>query len=119
MKKIFSLVIVALVSVATYGQNNEIVTIQGTLSEVVNNEKVALPFANIFIEGSSVVTSSDMDGTYRIEADSQEGVLRVSFRGYEPFEYQIKETDSPVIELDIVLRSVSTASNKLAVKNNI
>lgn len=63
-------------------------TITGTVTDE-NGETV--PFANVFIDGTTIGTTTDIDGNYTLEipADAEGGTIVVSFTGYEDFKQSI------------------------------
>jgi outer membrane receptor protein involved in Fe transport len=70
-------------------------TVKGMLTDgEVNNEP--LPFANIFIKGTTVGGTSDFDGNYNLSVDAGKHVLVFSFVGYQTVEkniiVKVKET---------------------------
>jgi len=87
--------------------NNGII-IKGTLSEIVNNEKVALPLANVFIEGTTYVTATDLDGHFTLEIVPGSYNLKCTFLGYDAFVKSIDHENGKHIELDILMKPEST-----------
>ncbi len=65
---------------------------QRTVTGTVTDETGAtVPFANVFIEGTTIGTTTDIDGNYtlQIPADEEGGTIVVSFTGYEDFRQAI------------------------------
>ncbi|MCB9426564.1 MAG: carboxypeptidase-like regulatory domain-containing protein [Flavobacteriales bacterium] len=57
-------------------------TISGTLTDKdMNNE--TLPFANVMIQGTTIGTTSDMDGTYSLSVEPGQHTIVFSFLGYK------------------------------------
>jgi len=120
MKKGLIILVVVLVNqVCSLAQDKvEGVVVKGTIFEIVNNEKVALAFANVFIEGTDFVTTTDFDGNFEIVATENAHHLKCTFRGYETFVKEIDATNIKSIELDILMKHESTAlkNEKVAIK---
>ncbi|MFA6400970.1 MAG: carboxypeptidase-like regulatory domain-containing protein [Salinivirgaceae bacterium] len=117
MKKAVIVLVVAVVSqVSVFAQEvgsrtNETsknIIIKGTLSEIVNNEKVALPFANVFIEGTTYVTTTDFEGNFTLETEAGSYNLKCTFMGYDSYVKSITEENRGTIELDILMKPEST-----------
>lgn len=62
-------------------------TIAGTVIDEQSGE--ALPGVNIFVQGTTIGTTTDMDGMYSLEIPSEDDVLVFSFIGYETREIQV------------------------------
>ena len=62
--------------------------VKGNLTDGESNNE-PLPFANVFIKGTSVGVTTDFDGNYSLSIDSGNHVLVFSFIGYETIEKQI------------------------------
>jgi hypothetical protein len=72
-----------LINVLGYSQSKG--TIAGTIRDKeVNNEP--LPFANVFIKGTSSGTTTDFDGTYTLQVEEGTYTLVISFIGYQTIE---------------------------------
>lgn len=117
MKKAVIILFVALVgqtSVFAQEANNvadataKNIIIKGTLSEIVNNEKVALPFANVFIEGTTHVTTTDFEGNFTLETEAGSCNLKCTFMGYDSYVKTLTKENCGTIELDILLKPEST-----------
>lgn len=111
MKKGLIVLIIALVAqVGLIAQDNEeAIVVKGTIFEMVNNEKVALPFANVFIEGTDIVTTTDFDGNFTLESTTDLKNLKCTFRGYEAFVKEIDGSVTKTIELEILMKTEGTA----------
>jgi len=82
MKKIISILLL-LVATITMAQNKG--TLQGVvLDKETNNEP--LPFANVFIKGTQVGTTTDMSGNYIFKAEPGTYTVVFSFVGYQTIE---------------------------------
>lgn len=78
--------------------------VKGKLYEMVGNEKVALPFANVFIEGTTDITITDADGGFELTTEEAICKVKCTYMGYESFEKQINLTENANLSLDIVLK---------------
>lgn len=78
MKNLFSFIAFMLLT-STFAQKG---TISGTLTDKdMNNE--TLPFANVMIQGTTVGTTSDMDGAYSLSIEPGQYTIVFSFLGYK------------------------------------
>ncbi|MDO6744272.1 TonB-dependent receptor [Tenacibaculum soleae] len=85
MKKIIVITLLSLCSFA-YSQNKG--TVSGTVTDKeMNNE--ALPFANVFIKGTSIGATTDFDGKYTLSVPTGNQTIVFSFVGYQTIEKQI------------------------------
>ena len=75
-------VLLLLVSLTSFGQEKAVITGKVTDKEM-NNEP--LPFANVFIKGTSVGTTTDFDGNYTLFKRGS-ATLVFSFVGYATIE---------------------------------
>lgn len=96
MKKQF-IAILLLVTAVTFSQTNG--SISGTVfdKEVENSP---LPFANVFIKGTSIGATTEFEGTYLLQAAPGTYTLVFSFIGYETIEVTnvvVKENENTVV----------------------
>ncbi|MFV0345407.1 MAG: TonB-dependent receptor domain-containing protein [Bacteroidales bacterium] len=100
MKKILILLVLSLVGLGSYAQG----VVSGTVYEMLDNEQVPLPFANIIIAGTARGAITDMDGKYSIPL--QEGDTAIIFRylGYDEVAKKLPYTDAQV-DIDVVMSS--------------
>lgn len=96
MKKIIYALLLFVTTVA-FSQSKG--SISGTVyDKEFNNEP--LPFANVFIKGSSIGVTTEFEGTYSLKADPGTYTLVFSFIGYETIEIEnvvVKEGEDVVI----------------------
>ncbi len=85
MKKIF---FIFLISICQLVNAQEKGTVKGLLTDKeMNNEP--LPFANVFLKGTSIGVTTDMDGTYVLSTEEGSYTLVFSFLGYKTVEKEI------------------------------
>ena len=120
MKK---LIIITLLSLCNFAFSQNKGTVSGTLTDKEMNGE-ALPFANIFIKGTSIGGTTDMDGKYTINPPIGIQTIVFSFIGYQTVEKQIDvKLNQPLIinqelganaglTLDEVEIKVSTSKDK-------
>jgi outer membrane receptor for ferrienterochelin and colicin len=90
----------------SYGQTS---AIKGQVTNSINNE--AIPFANIFIDSTTIGTTSDIDGYYRLE-NLEPGTYNVncSFVGFQKkmtFEVLVTPARPTVVNFALVQKSTS------------
>jgi len=78
MRKGILTIISMFLCVIAFGQER---TINGTVTDSI--EGSPLPGVNIYVEGTTIGTTSDMDGKYEIEVPENQNVLVFSFVGYQ------------------------------------
>lgn len=123
MKKLIVVLFVVVISQlglsAQESNNKNTIVVKGTVFEIINNEKVALPFANVFIENTEMVTTTDFDGRFVIEANENRNNLKCTFRGYKAFFKEIDSQGVKFIELNILMIPENTSAiNKVVVNNS-
>ncbi|MCR9152972.1 MAG: TonB-dependent receptor [Bacteroidetes bacterium] len=84
------------------------VTIKGQISEAANG--VTIPGVNISIKGTSIGTTSDLDGNYSIEAQKGQ-TLVFSFVGFKNIEIQVNESRT----LNVKMAEESSVLNEIVV----
>ncbi len=88
--------------------------ISGTITDT-NGEPLA--FASIYIEGTSMGTSSNVEGIYQITPDSENFTLVYQYVGYKTHKKQISYQGKPQ-SLDIQLKEESVTLGEIVVKAN-
>ena len=79
-------VFVLFVSITVFAQDRG--TVEGTVTDKeMNNE--TLPFANVFVKGTSIGTTTDFDGKYLLSLEEGDYTIVYSFVGYTVVEEQI------------------------------
>tara|TARA_B100000780_G_scaffold263764_1_gene217896 strand:+ start:3150 stop:5558 length:2409 start_codon:yes stop_codon:yes gene_type:complete len=98
-----------------YGITAQTSTIKGRVFNSINNE--AVPFANIFIDSTSVGTTSDFEGNYRI-TDLKPGTysLICSFIGFKrQISYEVSVSSARTTTLDFALVEESTTLDQVVI----
>ncbi|MFB6319262.1 SusC/RagA family TonB-linked outer membrane protein [Saccharicrinis sp. FJH54] len=90
-KNLLLLVFLASVNLAVSAQG---IMIKGTVTD--GNTKEPVPGVNIYIDGTQIGVTSDIEGKYSIEVPSKESVLVFSFIGYDVL--KIKVGDQKLID---------------------
>ena len=86
MKKVL-LSLTLVMSLTSFSQTNG--TILGTVID--KNTEAPLPFVKVFVEGTNYGTSTDFDGSYKLEIPTGTYTLRASFSGYDiVFKYNVE-----------------------------
>ncbi|WP_233897947.1 TonB-dependent receptor [Tenacibaculum piscium] len=85
MKK---LIIITLLSLCSFVYAQDKGTVSGTISDKEMNGE-ALPFANVFIKGTTIGATTDMDGKYSLSIPSGSQTIVFSFVGYQTVEKAI------------------------------
>jgi outer membrane receptor protein involved in Fe transport len=104
--KVFLAFFLILTAFTAFSQNG---TIKGKLTEAVNGEQQPLPFANVFLEGTTIGGTSDFDGNFLFSAPAGSYTLMCSFMGYETFKKQIEITPEGEITVNIEMKTEGIA----------
>ncbi|CAM1350881.1 TonB-dependent receptor domain-containing protein [Tenacibaculum insulae] len=120
MKK---LIVITLLSLCNFVYSQDKGAVSGTVTDKeMNNE--ALPFANVFIKGTSIGATTDFDGKYTLNVPVGNQTIVFSFVGYQTIEKQIIVKANEVltvsqslganegVALDEVLIKASTSKDK-------
>lgn len=95
---------------------------KGTISGVItdkdsNNE--TLPFANVFVKGTKINTTTDIDGKYSISIAPGSYVIQYTFVGYETKEVPVKITDGAKLVINQTLSSGAFTLQDVVIKNTV
>ncbi len=95
---------------------------KGTISGVItdkdsNNE--TLPFVNVFIKGTKISATTDIDGKYTISIAPGSYVVQFTFVGYEPKEVAIKIAAGEKLVLDQALSSGAYALKDVVITSTV
>ncbi len=85
-----------------FAQSKGIITGTVTDKEIDN---APLPFANVFIKGTSIGSATDLDGKYTISAPVGNHVLVFSFVGYKTIEKSVIITDNQNITINQLMEA--------------
>ncbi len=97
---------------------------KGTVSGTVLDkefENAALPFANVFIKGTSIGTTTDFDGKYELKADAGIYTLVFSFIGYKTIEIpkiQIKQGENTILN-QILSANEGVSLNEIQITGSV
>ncbi|WP_394420510.1 carboxypeptidase-like regulatory domain-containing protein [Tenacibaculum mesophilum] len=99
MKKILFIAFLSLCNLA-FSQSKG--TVNGTVTDKEMSGE-ALPFANVFIKGTSIGGTTDMDGKYTLNVPSGNQTIVFSFVGYQTIEKQIviKENETLIVNQEL------------------
>ncbi|GGD19307.1 TonB-dependent receptor [Flavobacterium orientale] len=79
-------------------------TITGTLTDKdMNNE--SLPFANVLLKGTTIGTTTDVDGKFTLQADPGNYTLEFSFLGYQTVEVPVEVKANQTVTINRALTS--------------
>ncbi|KDN56717.1 TonB-dependent receptor [Flavobacterium seoulense] len=95
---------------------------KGTISGVItdkdsNNE--TLPFANVFVKGTKINTTTDIDGKYTISIEPGSYILQYTFVGYETKEVPVKVTNGAKLVINQSLSSGAFTLQDVVIKNTV
>lgn len=95
---------------------------KGTISGVItdkdsNNE--TLPFANVFVKGTKINTTTDIDGKYTISIAPGNYVIQYTFVGYETKEVPVKITEGAKLVINQSLSSGAVTLQDVVIKNTV
>lgn len=95
---------------------------KGTISGVItdkdsNNE--TLPFANVFVKGTKINTTTDIDGKYSISIAPGSYVIQYTFVGYETKEVPVKITEGAKLVINQTLSSGAVTLQDVVIKNTV
>lgn len=93
---------------------------KGTISGVItdkdsNNE--TLPFANVFVKGTKINATTDIDGKYSISIAPGSYIIQYTFVGYEPKEIPVKVTEGAKLVINQELSSGAYALEDVVIKS--
>jgi hypothetical protein len=96
-------------------KSNSLQVVQGIVTSSEDNSP--LPGVSVIIKGTTIGTSTDSEGRFRLDYDFKEGdVLFVSFIGYRTEEYTITKAMSGQIEIPMALELDVDLMGELAVE---
>ena len=107
INRIFGLVLLLLLSAASYGQNARTVT-----GKVSDSGGAALPGANVVVQGTTTGVQTDLNGNYTITVqDPSSAILEFSFIGYTKLQVPVGNQS----KVDAVLKEEYTGVDEIVV----
>ena len=85
---------------------------KGTILDEQNNP---IPFASIYVKNTTIGTSSNLKGEFKIDLAKGDYDIVFSFVGYQSLEQKVSITSSSITELTIVLKEETNALGTLEV----
>ncbi|AWA28968.1 TonB-dependent receptor [Flavobacterium magnum] len=114
--RISHLIITLFFCLTAFAQNKG--TVSGTITDKdMNNE--TLPFASVTLKGTSIGSSTDMDGKYTLTAPEGSYTMLISFVGYESQEVAVTVKANENVVVDRALGSGSVKLEDVVVTQNI
>lgn len=93
-------------------------TITGTLTDKdANNE--TLPFANVFVKGTNISTTTDINGSYTLNIEAGNYIVQFSFIGYDPLETSTTVTSGETVIVNKALGSGGYKLEDVIVKRTV
>ena len=116
MKKIICITIIAFSQLLSAQDKG---TLKGLLTDKeANNE--SLPFANVFIIGTNIGTTTDFDGNYSFKVPAGTHVVSFSFLGYKTVEKTITIAASETLVLNQIMSAEEgVALDEIVIKSSI
>lgn len=106
INRIFGLLFFIAISFTIHAQTG---IVKGTINEEVNGVKVSLPFATLYLEGTTVGTTSDMDGNFQFKLQPGTYNLMCSFMGYETYKQAITVMSGSETSVNVILKTEGIA----------
>ncbi len=91
-------------------ESDNYITIKGKLTEILNGEQVVLPFANVYLDGTTEVTTTNFDGTFTMKVKEGSYNLKCTYMGYEAYEKEISVSNAGNMNLSILMKSNDVAN---------
>ena len=82
---------------------------------VTDNQGEALPYATVYVEGSTRGTTTDASGRYSLRVERGKQTIIVSVLGYEESEMVVEATANSITNIDFTLEEQSTAIDEVVV----
>jgi hypothetical protein len=109
-------IILLFISAGVFSQNKG--TVSGTITDKdLNNE--AMPFASVTIKGTTIGTTTDVDGKYTINIEEGNHILMISFVGYETVELPFTIKANETVTINQAIGSGSVKLDDIVVKSNV
>ncbi|MGH2665490.1 TonB-dependent receptor [Flavobacterium sp.] len=93
---------------------------QGKITGMIFDEKGPLPGANVVIEGTSVGTTSDFDGSFTLNTTASNGKIVISFLGFKSQKIDFSVANGKTVDLGtIVLKSDDNVLGEVVVTSTV
>ncbi|TGD58758.1 TonB-dependent receptor [Flavobacterium humi] len=93
---------------------------QGKITGMIFDDKGALPGANVVIEGTSVGTTSDFDGSFTLNTTAANGKVVISFLGFKTAKVEFSVASGKTVDLGtIVLKSDDNVLGEVVVTSTV
>lgn len=102
MKRILTIVCALLFITATI---NAQTLVKGIVKEKVGEQEQPLPFANVYLEGTTTGTTTNFDGYFELVLEAGTHMLSISFIGYEKVSREITVDGVTPFEINVTLES--------------
>lgn len=95
-------------------------TIKGVVTENLDGKKEPVPFANVYLLGTTTGGMTDFDGNYQFSAPAGSHKVVVSFTGYEAdtMSVNIKEGETYTLDFSVRQKSFSLKAVQVVAKAN-
>ncbi len=108
-----SLVLMLLLTVCSLKMYAQTTTVRGTVIDA--KQKTAMPFVNVFIPGTNIGTSTDMNGKFSLQFNGRYDSLHVANLGYRTF--KVKLNIGAEQTLNVRLETTSRMLGEVVVKS--
>ncbi|WP_163395452.1 TonB-dependent receptor [Flavobacterium limi] len=93
---------------------------QGKITGIITDGTGSLPGANVVIKGSKIATSTDFDGKFTIESQTNTGELVITYLGYNTQTLRFSVSNGSTTNLgSIILESDSNQLQEIVVKSTV
>lgn len=90
-------------------------TVKGKLFEKTSAGEMSLPFANVFVKGTTTGAITDLDGNYALSIEAGTYTIIFSFVGYSPIEKNFEATGEGEVTINATLSADQTALQEVTV----
>lgn len=112
MQRILCLIPALLINLFSFAQKG---TISGSITGSEAGKVQPMPFVNVAIKGTTVGSTTDLDGKFSFEATPGNHILVVSFVGFEPVERTVQVLAGQTARTNIELKSQAVEMKALEV----
>jgi hypothetical protein len=102
---LFSVFLLTALTFCLSSFSQEKTIIKGTLTDALTGNPI--PFASVFIKGTTIGTLTDNDGKYRIETSAAVKTISFSFIGYQAESRDIKQGIEQTVNVRLSLSSIT------------